>query len=320
MFFPPSYKSLVYFNFSPLNIAPQDRILVTNWFYPISIASRRTFGFEVRLTKMSLTANADTASDINLVSRFLAHEQIKDLSAHTPVDCIVICASAVLYQAEILFHVLSARPDLAKTVVLCGGIGHSTPLIYDAVAKSTKFNTLAKEVVGLPEARVLEKIMDRYFDVSAITSKGCKILIEDKSTNCGANALQSRKVLESAGVPTPKTVILLQDPTMALRTEASFEKAYATLDDPPKFFSCPIFVPEMQVSDLELQYSVTDVPGTELWETGRFFDLIIGEIPRLRDDEAGYGPKGKGFITHVDIPAEVEDAWKRLAGALMNHR
>jgi len=269
---------------------------------------------------MSLTANADTASDINLVSRFLAHEQIKDLSAHTPVDCIVICASAVLYQAEILFHVLSARPDLAKTVVLCGGIGHSTPLIYDAVAKSTKFNTLAKEVVGLPEARVLEKIMDRYFDVSAITSKGCKILIEDKSTNCGANALQSRKVLESAGVPTPKTVILLQDPTMALRTEASFEKAYATLDDPPKFFSCPIFVPEMQVSDLELQYSVTDVPGTELWETGRFFDLIIGEIPRLRDDEAGYGPKGKGFITHVDIPAEVEDAWKRLAGALMNHR
>lgn len=269
---------------------------------------------------MSLTANAGTASDINLLSRFLAHEQIKDLSAHAPVDCIVICASAVFYQAEILFHVLSARPDLAKTIVLCGGIGHSTPLIYDAVAKSTKYHALADEVVGLPEARVLEKILKRYFDVCAITSKGCKILVEDKSTNCGANASQSRKVLEVAGVPTARTVIIMQDPTMALRTVASFEKTYADLEVPPKFLSCPKLVPEMQVSGSELKYSVTDVPGTELWETGRFFDLIMGEIPRLRNDEAGYGPNGKDFITHVDIPAEVEDAWKRLAGALGNRR
>jgi uncharacterized SAM-binding protein YcdF (DUF218 family) len=166
----------------------------------------------------------------------------------------------------------------------------------------------------------LEKIVERYFDVSSITSKGCKILIEDKSTNCGANASQSRKVLEAAGVRTFKTVIIIQDPTMALRTVASFEKTYADLEVPPQLLSCPIFVPEMQVTDSELKYSVSHVPGTELWENGRFFDLIMGEIPRLRDDEAGYGPKGKGFITHVDIPAEVEDAWKRLAGALGNRR
>jgi hypothetical protein len=269
---------------------------------------------------MPLTATADTASDINLVARFLAHRQIKDLSSHAPVDCIIICASAVLYQAEQLFQVLEARPDLTKTVVLCGGIGHSTPLIYDAVAKSTEYNALANEVVGLPEARVLEKIMERYFDVSSITSKGCKILIEDKSTNCGANASESRKVLDISGVPTPKTVIIIQDPTMALRTVASFEKTYADLEVPPQFLSCPIFVPEMQVTDSELKYSVSHVPGTELWENGRFFDLIMGEIPRLRDDEAGYGPEGKGFISHVNISAEVEGAWKRLAGALGNRR
>lgn len=60
--------------------------------------------------------------------------------------------------------------------------------------------------------------------------------------------------------------------------------------------------------DGELQYSRTETPRGELWKPERFFDLIMGEIPRLRDDEAGYGPMGKAFITHVDIPIEVEDA------------
>lgn len=39
---------------------------------------------------------------------------------------------------------------------------------------------------------------------------------------------------------------------------------------------------------------------------------ILGEIPRLRDDESGYGPRGKGFITHVDIPNEIEQAFQAL--------
>jgi uncharacterized SAM-binding protein YcdF (DUF218 family) len=269
---------------------------------------------------MLLTADSHTASDINLIARFLAHEQIQNLQSHPPVDCIIICASAVLYQAEMLFRALESRPDLAKTVVLCGGIGHSTPLIYEAVAKSTKYHALAAEVVGLPEARVLEKILQRYFGVSAITRAGSKVLIEDKSTNCGANALQSRKVLEAAGVPTPRTCIIIQDPTMALRTVTSFQKTYSDLETPPMFLSCPVFVPQVQVMASEFQYLVGGVSGTELWQTGRFFDLIMGEIPRLRDNEAGYGPKGKGFITHVDISEEVENAWQRLENVLGNRR
>jgi hypothetical protein len=98
---------------------------------------------------MFLTADPDIASDINLIARFLAHEQIRDLSSHPPVDCIVICASAVLYQAGKLFRILEGRPDLAKTVVLCGGIGHSTPLIYEAVANSVEYNEIAKVFLRL---------------------------------------------------------------------------------------------------------------------------------------------------------------------------
>lgn len=45
----------------------------------------------------------------------------------------------------------------------------------------------------------------------------------------------------------------------------------------------------------------------------RLLSLALGEIPRLRDDENGYGPRGRGFIAHVDIPEAVEAAWRRLA-------
>lgn len=38
----------------------------------------------------------------------------------------------------------------------------------------------------------------------------------------------------------------------------------------------------------------------------------MGEIPRLRDDADGYGPNGRGFIAHVDIPPEVEAAFAEL--------
>ncbi len=269
---------------------------------------------------MSLAANPDIAADINLVAQFLAHEQIQDLSTHPPVDCIIICASAVLYQAGKLFGILEERPDLAKTVVLCGGIGHSTPLIYEAVANSVEYNGVAKDVKGLPEARVLEKILDQYFDLFAIVKDGCKILIEGRSTNCGANASLSRKVLRAAGVPSPKTCIIIQDPTMALRTVASFEKIYGDLDIAPTFLSCPIFVPEVIAADEGLKFSNTEVSRGELWKPERFFDLIMGEIPRLRDDEAGYGPMGKAFITHVNIPTKVEDAWQRLSEVLGIHR
>lgn len=32
----------------------------------------------------------------------------------------------------------------------------------------------------------------------------------------------------------------------------------------------------------------------------------------MNDDENGYGPKGKGFIAHVEIPVEVKNAFDEL--------
>ena len=49
-----------------------------------------------------------------------------------------------------------------------------------------------------------------------------------------------------------------------------------------------------------------------LWSKDRFIDLIMGEIPRLKDDENGYGQRGRNFISHVDIPLNVLESYERL--------
>lgn len=262
--------------------------------------------------------DSQTIADINLLSEFLSDLQ-PDRTTKTPVDFIVICASAVLHTAEVLFKTLQESWPLTKALVLCGGIGHSTELLYESVRAHPKFSRIADEVQGLPEAKVLERILDEFYDRSQITKQGCQILIESQSTNCGQNASFSRKVLDEAGFRAPANCIIIQDPTMMLRTRASFEKAYEDVLPPVFVLSCPVFVPQVRLSPSgELEYCDhpssrgESVPSSQLWSQTRFLDLIMGEIPRLRDDQNGYGPRGRDFIPHVDVPSPVEAAWSRL--------
>ncbi len=170
---------------------------------------------------------------------------------------------------------------------------------------------------GLPEARVLEMFLEKYYASAAMTKNGLKILIEDKSTNCGANAIETKKVLKAAGVHNPQSMIIVQDPTMSLRTLASFEKAYE--GTAVEMTTCPTFIPHVTLQEDELVWDVPGLKGNNLWEMDRFLDLIMGEIPRLRDDKSGYGPKGSGFISHVNLPDTVNGAYSSLH-RLYRHR
>lgn len=49
-----------------------------------------------------------------------------------------------------------------------------------------------------------------------------------------------------------------------------------------------------------------------LWLVERYFLLLTGELPRLRDDSDGYGFCGRDFIVYVDFLAEVIYAWQTL--------
>lgn len=278
---------------------------------------------------------------INTLAKFLACNQIPNLldpqlpttttTTTTAIDCIVLCGSAILYCAETVFSALESRPDLCNVLVICGGIGHSTPLLYEAIAAHPRYASLLPEVEGGPESRALHAIFRRFYDVEKIEKgqsnglKGCTVLVEDRSTNCGDNAVQTRKILEAngyGGTAAPKTMVIVQDPTMARRTVAAFQKTYEDAGEAqPTFWSCPTFVPVMERGrDRDsLRFSTAHDPGVArsgIWSVSRFLGLIMGEIPRLRDDQHGYGPMGKGFIAHVDIPDEVEEAWTRLAEIL----
>ncbi|KAJ5732365.1 hypothetical protein N7493_003846 [Penicillium malachiteum] len=263
--------------------------------------------------------SSEASADINSLAEFLADSELSDLSSVSPVDCIIVCASQVLYGAEKIFETLQSRPHTTKYLVLCGGIGHSTNLLYDSVRSHPRYSTLSDTLHGLPEARVLEHILDAFFDRARITAEGCQILVEDRSTNCGQNAMFSRQILEQAGVVAPTTCIINQDPTMMLRTKASFEKAYQALSSPVSFLSYPGFVPAVQVRQGELIYT-SPAATTGLWTPERFLELLLGEVPRLRDDKDGYGPHGRNFISHVDILRSVEMAWSRLSVMFKDHK
>ena len=63
------------------------------------------------------------------------------------------------------------------------------------------------------------------------------------------------------------------------------------------------------------EWMLTTSLGPE-WKPERSkFALVMGEVPRLRDDAHGYGPNGAGFQAHVDVPPEVEAAYDALLAA-----
>ncbi|KAJ4305947.1 hypothetical protein N0V90_001480 [Kalmusia sp. IMI 367209] len=257
---------------------------------------------------------ADLSTDINIISHFLSRGDITTISSIGGIDCIVLCVCSVLYSSETVFEALIRQPNLTKTVVLCGGIGHSTEHIHNAVAHHPKFNSIAVEISGLPEAQVLYAIWKTFYAHQLDPQAAPRILIEDRSITCATNAIEARKLLEANGIPTPGSMVVVQDPTMVRRTVACFDRVYSDITNPPKIHGCPVFVPLVERGiDGQLTYKTPPVSEELMWEIDRFLELIMGEIPRLRDDENGRGPKGRGEIVHVDLPVEIEEAYERLA-------
>lgn len=269
-------------------------------------------------------------ADINLLASFLAHQEIPFLSlsslsssSATQIDCIALCGSAILHTAESVFSFLQQRSTTTQpiTLVIAGGIGHSTPLLYAAVRSHPRYGPFFadRDLTGLAEARVLEIIGRELFGLDGRKGGSIRVLVDDRSTNCGANAVETGRVLDEAGVR-PRGIIVVQDPTMSLRTKAAFGKVFNSDGDGEegvRVWACPTFVPRFIEDEGGLRFEVIEGLRAEgLWSMERFLDLLVGEIPRVRDDEGGYGPRGKGFIVHVDVPEEVEGAWRRLKEAV----
>ena len=96
---------------------------------------------------------------------------------------------------------------------------------------------------------------------------------------------------------------------MQRRTMATFARVCRDEPDSPQWVSHPGFTPTLQNGKEGVEFGEGN---TGLWPVDRYLSLVLGELPRLRDDANGYGPAGRDFIAHVTIPDEVEAAWNIL--------
>jgi hypothetical protein len=242
-----------------------------------------------------------TAYDLTTLGEFLARRDLPAPASDRPADLLVLCGSAVLRSLTVAAEALHG--GAVERILVTGGVGHSTSYLRRAVAAHPTYADT--ETAGRTEAAVLAEILVRHLDVPPDLTR-----TEEESTNCGQNAEYSLRLLADTAAM-PRSLVLVQDPTMQRRTHAAFDLWRGA--DGPEVRSHAPFVPVVG------EYGVGEAAGAPadefVWTLDRFRDLALGEISRLTDDEHGYGPRGAGFIVHVDIPADVAAAHARLCTA-----
>lgn len=240
------------------------------------------------------------ASAINTLGGFLGMRDVPELSARAihdltgreRADVMVLFGGSILAGGDVLARAM--QDHVADKYIIVGGEGHTTPALRERVhALYTDFDT-----AGLPESRVFSGYLERKYGLKPD-------FIECESTNCGNNITNLLRLMYEHGVP-HSTVILSQDASMQRRMDAGLR-----LHAPEtRIINYATYRANVIVRDGALAYS-DEIAG--MWNIERYASLLISEIPRLRDDADGYGPQGKGFIAHVDVPDEVETAFDVLS-------
>jgi uncharacterized SAM-binding protein YcdF (DUF218 family) len=237
----------------------------------------------------------------NLIAKFLALRGKPlpkgDLS-NPPVDLAVLLGSSLVQPIFLAAEII--KTGVAKKLLISGGIGHSTQGLRDSV-DGGDFSGI--KTSNRAEANIIADILILKLGVDP-----GKIIIENRSTNCGTNAEESRRVLGKSG-HSPKRILLIQDPTMQRRSHACFERAWSDRPEVSVESYAP-FVPSLEVVEGATVVGGSDYPS---WSPERLASLTLGEIPRLRDDENGYGPRGKNFFEHIEIPKDVQQAFEELS-------
>ncbi len=246
------------------------------------------------------------ARDINTLAGFLGMRDVPALTRDAlaarygfeRADVMALFGGSILAGGDVLADAM--RSGVARTYVIVGGAGHTTETFRSrtrALCPGLAFGDDATEA----------QIFSSY--VSRVHGLGVDLL-ETRSTNCGNNITYLRDLLAERGIAC-KSLILSQDATMQRRMVAEAEQEMPGV--PPIAFATYAVRVVARGDGLShgggLAY---DRSPLGMWDMRRYLTLLMGEIPRLSDDENGYGPRGRGFLAHVDIPDEVRAAWERL--------
>ena len=129
--------------------------------------------------------------------------------------------------------------------------------------------------------------------------------LECNSTNCGNNITFLLELMKMNHIKCD-SIILAQDASMQCRMAATLKKY---VSDEVLIINYATYQVTVIQKDDDLIYQEQPLG---MWDIDRYITLLMGEIPRLNDDANGYGPRGKNFISHVDIPQDVKYAFEEL--------
>lgn len=250
---------------------------------------------------------AKVARAANVLARWCALGDIADLSRHAlrdevglpggQADLFVLFGGGVTGTVETLAAAM--RAGVARRHAIVGGRGHATYWLDQAMERLRMGDGLLPEPCVASEAEMLDALLFARHGLHAD-------LLETRSTNCGNNITYLLDLLEGEG-RVPASVILCQDAVMQRRMDVTWRRQVA---DRPAF--APTRVVNLPAYEAELCCDGGGLAWRHapegIWPMEKYLQLLLGEVDRLTDDERGYGPRGRGFVVHVDVPAEVHEA------------
>lgn len=206
-------------------------------------------------------------------------------------DVMVLFGGSIICGGDLLAQAI--KDKVAKTYFIVGGAGHTTQTLRDRMSQYLPEH----DMTGKTEAQMFAWYLEKYHGVRADH-------LETHSTNCGNNVTYLLQMLKEKSIDC-RTMIIMQDAAMQLRMEAGLAK----------------HAPQIRVINYAAYQAVVcrkanrlafEQPIKGMWSVEHYMTLLLGEIARLTDDENGYGPNGKDYIAHVDIPASVKEAFAEL--------
>lgn len=191
------------------------------------------------------------------------------------------------------------RAGVARRYAMVGGRGHATYWL-DRTIEGLREKDDSLPVPGVAsESEMLDALLFARHGLHAD-------LLETRSTNCGNNITYLLDLLEGEG-NMPESVILSQDAVMQRRMDVTWRRQVA--DRSPfagtRVINWPAYEAELACEGGRLAWRQAP---EGIWPMEKYLQLLLGEVERLTDDEHGYGPRGRDFVVHVDVPSEVLEA------------
>lgn len=240
------------------------------------------------------------ADAVNLLGDFCGKRDISKLTQSEllktyqirQADIMILFGGSIICGGDVLAEAM--QNNLAKKYMIAGGAGHTT---------ETLRQRMQQVLPDLDTANLTEaELFSRYINVKYGLESD---FLESNSTNCGNNVTYCLDLLKQYNY-TFSSIIIVQDAAMQQRMDAVFRKY---LPDNIKIINYAAYQAEVIWKNNQFIYK-NDIWG--MWDMERYISLLMGEIPRLSDNDEGYGPKGKGYIAHVDIPDKVMQAFLHL--------